>query len=213
MRNIPKRLIIFLAAFLLALGGGLAAHHIWWQRPAFDPARIAAAETRMWQAYYEQDQVTLMREMIHLMQHTYGLSLMQASAIAESMARAAMAFRAHRRDYETQVLPLLIESYELVRKHTPLDFDVETVARAELDWWVTRRQPGRNTEALVGAKISALYEALLGRPDPAFEQAGLYRARAGRLRDQGGRNADWAEIEALLYRSYEHLTPVWPALH
>jgi hypothetical protein len=38
-----------------------------------------------------------------------------------------------------------------------------------------------------------------------MERAGLLRAQAAALRDEGGANADWEKVEALLVESYQAL--------
>ena len=54
-------------------------------------------------------------------------------------------------------------------------------------------------------KIGDLYATLYGGPNEAFDEAGILRARAAALRDAGGAEADWAEVESLLRQSYRTL--------
>lgn len=82
---------------------------------------------------------------------------------------------------------------------------MDAVARAELGWWVARRTPGRNSPAQVGAEIANLYALLYGKTNPNLQKAGLLRAKAAYLRDQGGNSPDWQEVERLLRESYEAL--------
>jgi len=57
----------------------------------------------------------------------------------------------------------------------------------------------------VGEKIAELYAILYGDTRPGFAKAGELRAEAAALRDQGGANADWPKVEALLRESYRAL--------
>ena len=61
------------------------------------------------------------------------------------------------------------------------------------------------TPEQVGAAIANLYAVLYGETNSSFQKAGLLRAQAAHLRDQGGINADWVQVEALLQESYREL--------
>lgn len=166
---------------------------------------MAHSETIMWQAYYEGNRARLALETITLLRRHYGLPAHDAVQIADKLAEAAIAFSQTRTDYDQLVLPALIEAYVLIQTATSEDFDPQAAARADLDWWVARRTPGQQSSREVGRRITALYEILYGYPHPAFTDAGLYRARAAQIRDRGGQNADWAEVERLLLEGYRHL--------
>lgn len=68
-----------------------------------------------------------------------------------------------------------------------------------------RRTPGRQDTETVGASIGALYALLYGRHNEKIEAAGFLRAEAAALRDAGGANADWPQIESMLQVSYSRL--------
>ena len=99
----------------------------------------------------------------------------------------------------------LIAAYELIRESTDGEFDAESVARAELAWWVARRDRQQNSAENAGKLIARLYAELYSRTNEGVERAGLLRAQAAVLRDQGGINADWQMIEQLLIESYREL--------
>jgi len=173
--------------------------------PAFNPNRVAQAETEMWRAYYDDNQTKLGYELVALFRNQYGLSLPEAAKIGKLYAQAAMKFRVAPGNYDTLVLPDLTEAYGLLKQATRASYDPEAAARAELAWWVARRMPGQNSPEQVGKKIAELYAVLYGREDPAFEKSGLLRAQAAALRDAGGQEPDWGRVEALLQQSYTAL--------
>lgn len=177
-------------------------------RPTVDLAKVARAEARMWQAYYDGDRTQLALLLVSLLRNQYGLSLPEAKEAGERLAGAAMKFHAARGDYENVALGDLVDAYRVIARATGRSFDPEAVARAELAWWVARRTPGQNSVEQVGEKIAELYALLYGGDLFAFHDAGLLRAESARLRDTGGKNADWPRFEALLLQSYGELARV-----
>lgn len=182
-----------------------ATWKIVFSQPSFDPAKVAAAETRMWKAYYNGNKEQIGLELIALLQNQYGTSMLQAKKIAEHLATAAMKFKDSRNNYEEKTLPDLIEAYLLIKAISGESFDPEQVAKAELAWWIARRTKGKNSVEQVGTKIAQLYGLIYGVKYTTFLQAGILRAEAGRLRDSGGKNADWIQVEKLLRQSYEEV--------
>lgn len=170
--------------------------------PSYDPVEIGEAETKMWQAYYSGDRIQLGFHLVSLLRNQYGLSLLEAKTIGESLANAAIGFLHSKGDYETVALPDLIRAYTLIKEETGDTFDPEAVARAELAWWIARRTPGENSPEQVGEKIARQYTLMYGSEHPSLQEAGMLRARAGYLRDLGGGAADWAQVETLLVESY-----------
>lgn len=175
---------------------------------AIDPDQVAKAETKMWQAYYTGDRMELGKQLMGVLQGQWGLSFNDARVVGQSLAKASMTFSKTRGNYDKLVLGDLIDAYTKIKQLTGKSFDPEAAARAELAWWVARRTPGENSPEQVGQKISELYTVLHGCHHPAFDEAGFLRAKAAKLRDDGGTNADWEQIEQLLRRSYGKLLTV-----
>ena len=173
--------------------------------PVLDPDQIAAAETRMWQAYYARDLSRLHSEMAALLRAQFRLPPADAERIARSLVGAAMKFAVSGANYEQVVLPDLEVAYLQLRALLKLSFDPREAARAELAWWVARRTPGRNNTQQVGKQIARLYSVIYGGERPEFLEAGVLRAEAAQLRDRGGVHCDWAGVERLLRRSYRVL--------
>lgn len=205
MKNNRKHRIIKRTAAVVFMLAAIAGWRLTVYRPAFDADKVGGAEARMWQAYYTGNKAEIALELISLLRNQHGLSLPEATAIANQLASAAMKFHSARENYEQVALGDLTEAYRLIGQASGASFHPEEVARAELAWWVARRIPGQNSAEQVGEKIAGLYGLFFGKDPAAFRTAGLRRAQAARLRDSGGKDADWPRIEDLLKESYREL--------
>ncbi len=170
-----------------------------------DPFKVASAETRMWQAYYANDHIALLQELTNLLHSQFGISVSDAKDIGEVLAGAAMKFESAESNYKPTVLPDLELAYSMLKNKLGVDFDPKVAAGAELDWWVARRTPGRDSVEEIGRLISHLYSVLFDGHQQDFEHAGLLRAQAAHLRDEGGKACDWGEVEQRLQESYQAL--------
>ena len=171
---------------------------------AFDADRVAELEVDMWQAYYTKANLQLFRDLVILLREQYRYTWARAGVAGFHFARAAARFGNMRADYE-QVLPDLTAAYTIARDWTGARFDPAGVARAELAWWVARRVPGRDTAEQVGRLIAEEYAILYEAPIEQVADSGLLRARAARLRDDGGEHADWPKVASILRESYRSL--------
>jgi hypothetical protein len=201
-----RRLIRLAVVVLLAVGvwAAFAAPSGPRSLRVFDPDRVAALELDMWQAYYKKEKVRLFRGLVTMLHEQNRYSWVRASQAGFYLARAAATFGDARSDYE-RVLPDLEKAYTIERDWMGASFDPAAVAKAELAWWVARRVPGQNSAEQVGALIARENGLLFGVPDAQVLEASTLRARAGRLRDEGGENADWPEVSRLLVASYREL--------
>jgi hypothetical protein len=170
----------------------------------FDPDRTAELELDMWRAYYSHERVRLFKDLVTLLHDQNRYSWAKACVAGFHLARAASTFADLRSDYE-QVLPDLERAYDISRDWNRAGFDPAAVARAELAWWVARRQPGQDSPEQVGALIAKENALLYETPLERVLAASVLRARAGRLRDDGGEHADWNEVARLLRESYRQL--------
>ena len=194
--------ILILVVCLVAVA--FIAYKVFIHRRQLNPDTLAAAETAMWKAYYAENKKGLVLQLIKMERNQFGLSYSEATEVAKDLAKAALKFKSASQNFETNVLPDLRSAYARIKKNTGSAFDPDAVARAELAWWVDRRTPGLSDEQ-VGAEIANLYALLYGESKPAFQKAGLLRAQAAQLRDQGGIYADWKKVEELLRESYSSL--------
>jgi hypothetical protein len=170
----------------------------------FDPDRVAELEVDMWQAYYTKANVRLFRDLVILLREQYRYTWARAGVAGFHLARAAARFGNMRADYE-QVIPDLTAAYAIARDWTGAGFDPAAAARAELEWWVARRVPGRDSAEEVGRLIAEEYAILYEAPIEQVAEGGLLRARAARLRDAGGERADWPAVSGILRDSYRTL--------
>jgi hypothetical protein len=173
----------------------------------FDPERTAELEVDMWQAYYARENIRLFRGLVMLTHDQYRYSWIRAFQASFHLARAAATFGNARSNYE-QVLPDLEAAYTIAHDWTGARYDPAAVARAELAWWVARRIPAESSPENVGRLIAEVNAMVYGvRADRVLE-ASVLRARAGRLRDEGGPQANWPEVSRLLHESYRMLHAV-----
>lgn len=202
-----RKLLLLLFALSATLGVVLLAPA---RAPSLrfaDPDRVAELELAMWQAYYAKQKLQLFTLLVSALRLQYGYSRLEATEEGFYLTRAAAHFGDLRGNYDAEVLPDLVRGYSLLQRATGAAFDPEKVARAELAWWVARRDPRANGADNVGRLIGEEYLALYG-PSCAREdamRAGLLRAQAGKLRDAGGAGADWPRVGALLHESYRAL--------
>lgn len=172
---------------------------------AFDPDRTAALELDMWRAYYDRRNVRLFTDLVTLTHEQYRYPWFKAVQAGFRLARAASTFATARGDYD-RVLPDLERAYAIARDWTSAAYDPAAVARAELAWWVARRVPGQDSVDQVGGLIADENALLFRVPRERVLAASILRARAGRLRDEGGARADWSEVSRLLTESYRQLS-------
>lgn len=201
-RRLPALLLVVVTVAVYALG---------FQTPpgprslrAFTPDRVASLEREMWQAYYQKQKPRLFGLLVVTLREQYRYTWARAAQAAFHLARAAAWFGDARGGYE-RVVPDLEAAYTIARDWSSSDFDPAEVARAELDWWVARRDPARRSPANVGRLIAQEYALLYSVPRERVAEAGRLRAEAGALRDAGAAQPDWAEVERLLRESYRSL--------
>lgn len=180
----------------------------------FDPNEVARIETAMWRSYYAKDRVKLFQQLTELMRSQYQMPYATSNAVAYQAARAAFVFKEGetRADYE-KALPHLVKFYQAVRDGSDIPFDVEKVAKLELEWWIIHRQRVRSQTGDLDRALAELPAEIYRVPvDQVMEHARL-RAEAMTIRDEkaaagGVTEADWQRIEALLRGSWQSLWKV-----
>jgi hypothetical protein len=122
-------------------------------------------------------------------------------------AKAAEVFQRgqNRSEYEL-VLPDLVASYRLILRTSASAFDVNAVARLELEWWVVQRERERHAPGDLETALARLQGEIYGLPVERFAEYARARAQAMVVKDSGRASADWGQIEELLAAS-------WRALH
>jgi len=196
-------LFIFLLLFILI---SFATYHLFWGKGSFDPEFLASTETQMWQAYYRKDKATLAWLLVKILKRQFGLTNFEAAKTAKLFANAAMQFKYAKNDNYNIALPELSNAYSAVKKYSGLHYNPQEAAKADLAWWVDRRNPAkRNKPEIIGAGIAHLYEVIYGYKHSGFTKAGMLRAKAAYIRDHGQENCDWGKIRTMLLESYKAL--------
>jgi hypothetical protein len=170
----------------------------------FDPDRIAALEVDMWQAYYDKRNVRLFWDLTVMLREQRRYTWTKAATEGFYLARPAARFARMRGGYDA-VLPDLEHAFRMAKDWTGATYDPAAVARAELAWWVARRDPKAQSPENVGRLIGELYATTYGVPIERVANAGRLRAEAAALRDRGRQQPDWDTISDLLHRSYREL--------
>lgn len=203
-----RRRVIFVALLLIGL---VLTRQFFFATPpgprslrVFDADRTAALELDMWQAYYAKAKVRLFKDLVTMLHEQNRYPWSKATVAGFHLARAAATFGDAKGDYE-RVLPDLERAYEIEKDWVHAGFDPTAVARAELAWWVARRMPGQNSAEQVGRLIAEENALLFEVPVEQVLEASTLRARAGKLRDEGGEHADWTTVAQLLTESYRKL--------
>lgn len=207
-----RTVILALALALTSVLGAIGAYASWPRHADlrnFEPAEIGRQETAMWRDYYEKRYVALFGHLYELSRMQFGFSPLDSFRIALAAAQAAKAFQPTRsRDAANAALPPLVTYYRLLASATPGGFDVEEVARLELDWWQARREavgPGQ-----YGVTVARVVAITYGKRADAQSLliSGIGRAEAMAYRDARGQamtDPDWSEIERRLQRAYRSL--------
>lgn len=177
-----------------------------------DSRALAESEVRMWQFYYSENRIALMREISLLLSQQFHLSVVDTLTVGYALSQAALKFAnmpagSSVSQFEHHVLPQLEQFYRVLKQKTGANWSAKTVANAELNWWLVRRKPGRQRTQRTADALSHLYAALFGQSNRCLLQAAQLRARAAALRDsQQTRGAvDWLQVKALLHQSYQRL--------
>ncbi|HEY2906014.1 MAG TPA: hypothetical protein VGJ29_08940 [Vicinamibacterales bacterium] len=191
-------LVVGIGAFAVTPPGGARSMR------QFDSTRMADLELAMWQAYYAKERVRLFALLVTMLHEQYHYSWARATGEGFHLARAAARFADLDTHYET-VLPDLEQAYGQAREWMRAGFDPHAVARAELAWWVARRDPRQNSAENVGRLIAEEYSLLYEAPVERVARAALLRAEAARLRDEGAPRPDWEQVGSLLRESYRAL--------
>ena len=170
----------------------------------FDPERLAALEIDVRKAARGHEQFGVYIALVPMLREQYRYSWFRAGQAAYPLARATTAFVDMRARYE-RVLPDLEDAAAIERDWMSSTFTPSAVARAELDWWVTRRLPNLSGADQVAPMIAQEYALRYQVPVGAMMDAAERRAHAEDLIDQGGVDPNWAVVTTALAESYQAL--------
>jgi len=210
-----KKRVLLVIAIVLAAVVIWVAYDLYAPRTAhlreFNPDEVARLETAMWRSYYEKQRLRLFRQLSELLRTQYNMPLVRSNQVAYYAADAAFVFKKgkQRADYE-KALPELVKFYEAVRQMSDIPFDVDRVARLELEWWIIHRQRANHAPGDLDRALAELQAEIYHVPVERLMEHGRLRAEAMTIRDTkaeagGVTEADWARIDELLHQSYQSL--------
>ena len=212
MKKIIFRSLLLLA--LLFVGGVL--YDLYFPRTAkmreFNADEVARLETAMWRSYYEKKQVQLFNQLSELLRTQYHMPLVRSNQVAYYAASAAFTFKDGKseKDFE-KALPELVNFYSAIRKMSDVPFDVDQVARLELQWWIIHRERWKRKPDELPKALAELQAAIYGVPLDRVMEHGRLRAQAMAIRDtkadagQAMTEDDWKKINELLRQSWGSL--------
>jgi hypothetical protein len=177
----------------------------------FDADEVARLETAMWRSYYDKERLKLFIQLSELLRKQYRMPLVRSNQTAYYAAKATFTFKdGHgRADYE-KALPDLVKFYSAIRKMSDIPFDVDRVARLELEWWIIHRERARHAPGDLEKALSELQAEIYQVPVDRLMEHGHLRAEAMTIRDTkaesgGVKEEDWARIGDLLRQSWRSL--------
>jgi len=177
----------------------------------FDADEVARLETAMWRSYYEKQRLRLFSQLAELTRTQYNMPLVRSNQVAYHAANAAFVFKQGKQTSEYEkALPDLVKFYTEIRKLSDIPFDVDRVARLELEWWIIHRQRAEHAPSDLARALAELQAEIYRVPIDRVLEHGRLRAEAMMIRDSkaeagGVTEADWARINELLKESWRSL--------
>jgi hypothetical protein len=171
---------------------------------AFDPVKVAGFEVAAWEAKAEKSDFKCYAAVVQMLREQYRYSWWKAGVAGFYLSRATTQFAEMHNRYE-RALPDLEDAALVEKAWMKASFDPAVVARAQLDWWVTRKMPGLDSVDNVGSLMANEYALRYGVTHDRVAGATMYRAQALLLLEEGGEKPDWAGARKLLTESYTSL--------
>jgi hypothetical protein len=176
---------------------------------SFDAPTVGRLDAAMWRSYYEQKRLRLFWQLAQSLREQFHTGFVRSFPSAYRAAKAAFVFKDGRnRDDYAKALPDLERYFESINAIAAEPFDVKTVAKNELEWWIVRREPKRFTtkdwERLIAVVAADIYHV----PAERLAEYARLRVEAMVLRDARGQSIteeDWAAITSLLEQSWSSL--------
>jgi hypothetical protein len=172
-----------------------------------DAAGTARMDGAMWRSYYEKKKLKLFMQSATLMRNQFHFPYWRSHRAAYYAARAAFTFKDGRnRDEYRKALPYLRKYFGLINGISTIQFNADSAATTELEWWIIRRErenhPPAEWENWLASTASVIYHL----PPELFEVYARLRVEAMLLRDEKGDSiteADWQKINGILLRAWQ----------
>ena len=210
-----RNVFLRIGALVFVLLVGVVLYDLYYPRIThlreFDADEVARLETAMWRSYYDKERLKLFTQLSELLRKQYRMPLVRSNQTAFYAAKATFTFKdGHgRADYE-KALPDLVKFYSAIRKMSDIPFDVDRVARLELEWWIIHRERARHAPGDLEKALAELQAEIYQVPVNRLMEHGHLRAEAMTIRDTkaesgGVKEEDWAKIGDLLRQSWRSL--------
>jgi hypothetical protein len=168
----------------------------------YDADALAADEVTVLQSVPARDEWGTFAAMVPMLREQDRYSWFRAAEAAYYLSRAELTFVGLRERYE-RVLPDLEDVAAIEKAWMGAAYDPSAVARAELNWWVTRRLPNLNSVDQVAPLIAEEYALRYHAPAGQMMEAATRRAEALDL--AGRTDPDWKSVGKLLAESHRAL--------
>lgn len=144
----------------------------------FDPRKVGHHEKEAWVAYYQRRWLRLLRLLIRMVQHAFGLSVWQALYVGVPLTRAQIKFAPKDNDVPGAEADMR-RFYGFIKNVHRENFDPAEAARLDVNWWVVHRQFfGRSDSEEVIDAVAKLYAATYRVPYGSVRKAAYHRAQA-----------------------------------
>lgn len=205
----PVKKILFTALALLALW--IASDFLIPSKNSlrnFDPAAVGRLDSDMWRSYYEHRRGRLFFQLSKLMRQQFSAPFWRSFPMAYQAAKAATVFQdGHNREEYARALPYLENYFARINALCNEPFDVQAVAKNELEWWIIRREP-QYTKADWEQVLSDVSAEMYHVSREKCSEYARLRVGAMALRDSLGSSiteADWGKISGMLEESWKEL--------
>ncbi len=167
---------------------------------------VADKETAMWQSYYEKKPVKLFIQSAALMRSEFHFPFWRSYLVSYYAAAAAFTFKdgSDRKAYAA-ALPDLTNYFRQICDISIEDFNADSAAKYELEWWIIRRERDKFTagdwQEILCKAASTVYHV----PPAKFSEYAHLRVEAMLLRDEKAEHitdADWQHIDEILRKAW-----------
>jgi hypothetical protein len=174
----------------------------------FDPEAVARHEVAAWQAAIVREDMSVTINCILYQRELHRLSWFRAAESGMALSRAISQLP-HMTSRFERVMPELEEVAAIERAWKGGEFDAGTIARAQMNWIITARNPqqGNNAQRSVSEMADELglrYNMQAGFMQPVASD----RAEAFRVVLARNATPDWEHVTELLTRSYTALKTI-----
>ncbi|MEM9719951.1 MAG: hypothetical protein AAGA10_11910 [Bacteroidota bacterium] len=215
MKILSKRSIVLFPLLLLYLWtGGMPFLGRGSDLRAFNPVVLGKQEANMWRYYYEGRRFKLFNQLAKTLRVQFHAPYLKSYSLAMRASRAALIFQKgqNRKDY-AKALPHLEKYYAGIKKVSGRSFEVESIAKRELEWWTIRREREKHPPADWVTEIAAIAAEVYAIPQQSTKPHAEKRVEAMLMRDAKGDSVteeDWEAIEEILIESW---TALFDAVH